>query len=456
MSDSVPFDVAREHFELAADDDHSPCHGDTHDHTHAYTHPHPDAHDHLQHHAQDGKDASPLRKRPHQHPHDAHDHDHDHDHDHGHDHDHDHGQNYDHDHGHGDDHSHDHSHTHGGCGHDHSHDGWRRYLPHSHGLESRFQSDARSLSIALFILVAACTAQLVGGIIAKSSVLRVEALHSALDGVTVVISLISVVVAARPPTSRYSYGFARAEVLSALISVLALILLCIKLFIEALQRLVHIQYGTKAVIHVEGKIVFLSEAITLSCNIFMAAVLTRGISSLNIRALRAHVIADSVENMVVLFAGFLMWARPSLSLLDPILTLVIVVLIVVLNFGIAKESVNVLLQGAPMNIQMETDVVKRVAKVEGVCEVGATHVWTVTSGLYVGSVVVFVEEGGVAFEEVERIQSDVTKVFRGVGVEEVVVEVRRRGHMVEDSVEDMSSEEVEYGEVATTEDLLDV
>lgn len=438
MSVSVPFQIARDHFELGDEEEHR-CADDHHDHGHGHNH----AHNH-------GHDCE-------------HDHDHDHDYDHGfekngavrkrpHLHD------------------HNHTHSHGGCAHDHSGDGWRKYLPHSHGLETRLQADARSLSLALFILVTACLTQLVGGLLANSSVLRVEALHSALDGVTVVISLVSVIVAARAPTPRYSYGLSRAEVLSALISVLALALLCVKLFVQAAQRLGHILRGSKAPIHVEGHIVFVAEAITLSCNLFIAVVLTKGNSSLNVRALRAHVIADSVENLVVLFAGFLMWQMPSLNLMDPILTLVIVVLIVVLNFGIARESVNVLLQAAPAEVDMERDVLSRLRKVEGVRGVGASHVWTLTSGSVIGSAVVFADEREVeiGMDAVERIRKEVGLVFEKAGVDEVTVQVCREEKdefgmaNVVSEVDETSSDDVVpdeggykgYGVVATEEELV--
>lgn len=331
------------------------------------------------------------------------------------------------------DHFHDHDHIHGSsCNHHHA-DGWRQYLPHSHGLENRLRADTRSLAVALTVIVSASVLQLTGGIIANSSVLRVEALHSALDGITVVISLISVLVASRAPTARYTYGFSRAEVLSALVSVVALVLLCVKLFVEAGGRLVHILRGSMAQIHVEGNVVFVAEVVALTCNLFIACVLTRkGQASLNVRALRAHVIADSVENLVVLFAGFLMWVMPALSVIDPILTLLIVIMIIVLNFGIAHESIAVLLQGSPMGLDVRTSILGRVAQVEGVVEAERVHVWTLTSGSLVGSAVIRVDDDVVrlGFAEIERVQKAVLKVFAEVDIDEVTVQVNRVEHKV--------------------------
>lgn len=321
-----------------------------------------------------------------------------------------------HDHAHDDQaHNHNHNHANSSCSHDHT--GWRKYAPHSHSLEARLHADTRSLFIAFSILLAAFSLQLGGGIIASSSVLVVEAVHSALDGITVVISLISVFVARRAPTPRMSYGFGRAEVLSALISIVALALMCFKLFISAFHRLSHVLQGTLAPIHVEGRVVFIAEALALIGNIFMTVVLTRNSTSLNLRALRAHVIADSIENMIVLFAGLIMWLVPRAAIIDPILSMAIVFLIVFLNFGIASETIATLMQAAPLHVDV-TSLRKRMLKdVPHIVEVGRTHVWTLTSGSVIASAVVYVDA------KYDGLVEHVKKLFVEAGVHEVVVEV---------------------------------
>ena len=250
--------------------------------------------------------------------------------------------------------------------------------------------------------------------------LAVEAIHSALDGLTVIISLISVYVAARAATEKFTYGYSRAELLSALVSIIALGLLCFKLFAGAAQRLFHIVSGTLAPIHVEGRVVFIAEGITLAANTLMAFVLARG-GSLNIRALRAHVIADSVENLVVLCAGALMWAFPKASIIDPILTIVIVGVILVMNYGIATETVSALMQAAPRDTDVAS-VAARTGKIDGVTGIGEIHIWALTSGCNIASAVVFVKDG-CSFKEAERIRAEVQQVFADANCSQVTVQV---------------------------------
>jgi cobalt-zinc-cadmium efflux system protein len=352
----------------------------------------------------------------------------------------------------------------GGCCGGHGDDadslGWRQYLPHSHGLEARLAADMRTLLLALAMLSFTCGGQLLAGFFASSSALVAEAVHSALDGLTVVLSLVAVMAASRPPTPRYSYGFARAETLSALVSVSALALLCVKLLVGAVRNLT----SSSPAPPVSGIIVFVAEAVTLASNMTMAWVVTHGSSraarekrrgrfaatttsdlhvdldldasvggglydadgeeaSLNMRALRAHIIADSLENVVVLLAGAIMWAVPGLSLVDPLVTIAVVCVLIWANCGIMCEAVSVLLQATPRGLQANL-LASALSRIKGVASCGPIHVWTLTSGRVVGTAVVLVRASE-DVDGIEAVRADVRRVLNKMGVGESTVEVRR-------------------------------
>lgn len=341
-----------------------------------------------------------------------------HAHTHGHSHRRDHHDHGGHDHNRHHDHGREHHH-HGGC-HSHSDTGWHQYAPHSHSLNTRLKADKHALTMALLILALAFVLQLGGAIVAKSSLLAVESLHSLVDGVTVILSLISTVVAASNATGQFTYGFGRAEILSGLLSLVALALLCIKLGIRALRRVMMVLHGTSKMDDVNGRIVVLTESITLVANIGMALVLSRHHDSINVRAVRAHVVADSLENIIVLFAGVIMWAVPNAAWVDPALTIVVVLMLLALNWRIAIEIIEVLMQAAPKGIV--DNVYERVGKVESVTRVSEAHVWTVTTGLVVGSVKVSVDDYA-DVHDTQRVRRDVTRILKEIGVTETCVEV---------------------------------
>lgn len=363
----------------------------------------------------------------------CHGHEHEHDHDHDHDYGHSHGDTdshelhlcTDHLHDHGDTHHHHHAHS-GGCGHSntgcgHQHTGWKQFAPHGHSLHTRLAADKRALSIALLILVLSFAIQLTAAIIGSSSMLIVESLHSLVDGLTVVLSLVSTVVAAYPSTARMSYGYGRAEVLSALLSLVALAMLCTKLGIGAVLKVYATFSGKGSDVSVNGRIVVLAEAITLSANIGMAIVLSKGAtSSLNIRAVRAHVIADSLENFVVLVAGAVIWLFPNASLIDPLLTIVVVIMLLTLNFRIAKETVEVVMQAAPGGVVEDAE--KNIAEIQDIAKVDSLHVWTVTTGVVIASVRVFIPAAS-KLQDAERVRNDVVKALLQAGIQDTCVEV---------------------------------
>lgn len=282
------------------------------------------------------------------------------------------------------------------------------------------------------ILGVSLSAQLAGGLLVNSSVLEAEAIHTALDGLVLVVSLLSISLAERRAAPRYSYGYGRAEVLSALVSVLALALMCVQLFAGALRRLAAHAVGGAAANMRRGQAVLAAEALTLVNNVLIASVLARSSSSLNIRALRAHVIGDSIGNIVVLAAGAAMWAYPSAAILDPLLTIVVVLAIAVMNVSLARETLEVLMQAAPNGLDPPS-VAKKVRALPDVRAVHNVHIWTLTSGVVVGSLKVEVDDAVRDRADFERVESDVELLLNGIGVHQTTVQVRT--HMPHDEDE---------------------
>lgn len=237
------------------------------------------------------------------------------------------------------------------------------------------------------------------------------------------LSLISTIVAGASATSQYTYGYGRSEILSALLSLIALGVLCVKLLMRALGRIYELIWSKNpAPGPVNGKIIVFAEAITLIANISMALMLSRQNTSqsLNIRAVRAHIIADSFENMVVLTAGILIWLFPKQYWIDPCLTVLVVALLFSLNWRIAREIVEVLMQAAPPGI---VELIQpKILKMRKVLRVPKFHVWTLTTGMVVGTTRVATEHD-TQVNDIERIRKDVSMLMKQSGVDEPCVEV---------------------------------
>src|SRR5436190_16158791 len=110
----------------------------------------------------------------------------------------------------------------------------QREAPHSH---PHGAATVRALWIALVLTAVFAIVEALGGWLAGSLALISDAGHMVTDAASFVVALIATAVAARPPSQRASYGYARAEVLAAFVNALAMLALIVWIAIEAVQRL---------------------------------------------------------------------------------------------------------------------------------------------------------------------------------------------------------------------------
>ena len=296
------------------------------------------------------------------HDHDEHDHDshagHDHD-DHGHD-DHD-------DQGH-DDHGHDNHSGHDHHGHDHS--------GHDHAAELRGASK-RSLAFSLTLISSYMVAEIVGGILSGSLALLADAGHMATDALAIVMALTAMWLGERAASATRTFGYYRTEILAALANVVGLWLIAAWICLEAYHRFHELNAGH---LEIEGPLVLYVGFGGLAVNIVAAFLLHRASGhSLNVEGAFQHVLADLLGSVGVVISAALIMAF-DWTIADPIISLVIVALILNGTRGLVSRIVNVLLEGAPENLDVYK-LCSDIEEVEGVTLIHDVHVWTITSGM---------------------------------------------------------------------------
>ncbi|MDK0524293.1 cation diffusion facilitator family transporter [Streptomyces sp. ML-6] len=273
------------------------------------------------------------------------------------DHGHDHGNKHEHGHGHGHDRAHGHDHGHGPGG-------------HSHGVSA--DADRRWLTLALAIIGGFMAIEVVVGIAAKSLALLSDAAHMLTDAASIVFALIAMRLAAKPAKGAFTYGLKRAEILSAQLNGLSLLLLGAWLAYEAVQRLIDPP-------QVEGGLVLVTALVGIAVNVVAAVCLSRANrSSLNVEGAYQHILNDlfafigtAVSGLVVVLTGFVQ--------ADAIATLVVVALMAKAGYGLIRESGRVFLEAAPVHIDPDT-LGDRLADEPPVVEIHDLHVWQITSG----------------------------------------------------------------------------
>jgi cobalt-zinc-cadmium efflux system protein len=225
----------------------------------------------------------------------------------------------------------------------------------------------------------------VGGILTRSLALLSDAGHVLADVGALAMALVALGVASRPPTLRKSFGYHRLEVLAALGNGLTLWVLVAFIGWEAVRRLAQpVDVDVPGMLGVAG--------VGLAANVASAVLLARvAEAGLNLRAALLHVIGDLLGSVGTIVAGAVMWAT-GWTRADPVASLFICALIMVSSWTLIRDTVNVLMEGTPRDVDM--DALRRaIAGEPGVRGVHDLHVWTVTSGFHALSAHVEVDAG---------------------------------------------------------------
>lgn len=270
---------------------------------------------------------------------------------------HDHG---DHDHAH-----HDHAHGHG-CshGHAHGHGHGHGHAGHSHAPANT--DDWRYLA-ALIVNLAFVAVEFGAGWFAQSTALMADAGHNLSDVFGLAMAGFATWLARRSAGAQRTYGYRKATVLAALANALLLILACGWIAVEAVQRL------TNPAPVAEG-IVMITAGIGFVINLGTALMFLKDQhSDLNVRGAYLHMMADAGVSIGVVIAGavvlFTGW-----TIIDPLVSLVIVAVILIGTWGLLRDSVDLALDAAPRGVEVETIKAAFLA-LPGVTALHDLHVW---------------------------------------------------------------------------------
>lgn len=242
--------------------------------------------------------------------------------------------------------------------------------PHEHG--HGHHHGGNHLVWALAATLGFAFVEALAGYWAGSLALVSDAGHMFSDAVALGIAAFAGWVAKRPPSHRHSYGFARAEVIAALVNSVIMLVVITFIVVEAVQRL-------RAPQPVTGGAVMLVAFLGLLVNVVVAFVLSRGEHNLNTRTALLHVMGDMLGSFAALLAGAVIYFSGWMPI-DPILSLFVAALILISSLDLLREALHVLMEGVPLYLQLDK-VGKAMARMDGVRSVHDLHIWTLSSGM---------------------------------------------------------------------------
>lgn len=334
--------------------------------------------------------------------------------------------------------SHGHGHSHGSSdrkAHAHKKDECDGYNK-ARGAANRRNREQTILLRATILCFVFMGIEVAGGILSGSLAILTDAAHLLSDVAGMLIGVISIYLAQQPATESLSFGWHRAEILGALVSMALVWLMTGILVYEAVRRVMKPA-------PVNGKLMFIVATFGLLVNIAMAYVLgshghghshggahghgkaqhhgktkshcdgpelaadgkgsnedhghghghghmhgapdahksekVHREKSVNVDAALVHVIGDAIQSIGVMIGAAIIWYKPEWTLVDPMCTFLFALIVLWTTFGNAGHMIHILMEGSPHGV--ETDVLRaKLAGIHGVVSVHCFHCWTLTSG----------------------------------------------------------------------------
>ncbi len=276
----------------------------------------------------------------------------------------------------------------------HGHAGGAR-VAHVHGGR---EADQRALAAALALILAFMVAEVLAGILASSLALLSDAAHMLTDAVALALSLTAARLAAKPAAGSMTYGLGRAEIFSAQVNGLTLLILAAFIVYGAIGRLVSPP-------HVDAPAVLIVAVAGVAVNLLAARILGGRPAeprNLAVEGSYRHILTDlygfaatAAAAVVILATGF--------SRADPIASLVIAAVMLYAALGLLRASGRVFMEASPAGLD-PGEIGALLAEQPGVVQVHDLHVWEVTSGFPALSAHVVVQAGDDCHERRRALQ----------------------------------------------------
>jgi len=231
---------------------------------------------------------------------------------------------------------------------------------HAHGPAAA--GHRRPLTIVLSIATAILVVEVVGALISGSLALLADAGHMLTDVAGLSLALVASVLAGRPATDSRTWGFRRAEVLAAAAQAAVLLAVGVFVLVDGIRRLVEPPAVSSGAMLVFGAVGLLGNGVS----IVLLARISGG--NLNTRAAQLEVVNDALGAVAVLIAAAVIswtgWTRA-----DAVASLVIGGLILPRTWKLLRETVDVLMESTPKNV----DLAQIRAHILDVAHVHAVH-----------------------------------------------------------------------------------
>lgn len=251
-------------------------------------------------------------------------------------------------------------------GHEHGHG-----HTHGHGHDHARKDYGRAFVVGIALNVVFVAVEAAYGVASGSVALIADAAHNLTDVLGLAVAWAAFLLARKKPSRRHTYGLRKTTVLAALANAVLLLVAIGGVAWEAIGRL-------RSPANVEGTVVMGVAAVGVVVNGVSAALFAKGQKGdANLRGAFLHLAGDALVSLGVVIAGALI-VRTGWMWIDPAVSVIVSVVILVGTWGLLKQSVNLALDAVPEGIDPEA-VNRYLAELPGVLEVHDLHIWAMST-----------------------------------------------------------------------------
>jgi len=254
---------------------------------------------------------------------------------------------------------------------------------HAHFGDIAKQTTSR-LVLSLVLTLAFVFIEAIAGFVANSLALLTDAAHNLTDVIALGLSWYAIRLTSQPANARSTYGYHRVGILVALLNSTTLLLISLGIFYEAWRRFLNPPEVQSGVLITVG-------LIAVVINLATALLMRKGSEhDLNIRSAFVHLMGDVMSTVGAVIAGIMIYFTRA-NWLDPFVSVLIGFLILYNAWGILHDSVNILLEATPHDINVNK-LVEDVMQVNGVLGVHDLHIWSIAQNLRTMSAHILTED----------------------------------------------------------------
>ena len=241
--------------------------------------------------------------------------------------------------------------------------------PHVHFNDLTKQT-VRRLALSLVITLVFVFIEIAAGLFSNSLALLTDAAHNFTDVLALALSWWALRLTSQPANHEKTYGYHRAGILAALANSTTLVVIALGIFYEAYQRFLNPP-------EVQADVLIGVGVIAVVINVVTALLVRRSAEhDLNIRSAFLHLMGDVLSTIGAVIAGIIIHYT-NWNWLDPLVSVLIGVLILWSAWSIVREAIDILMEGTPTDIDMDS-MVQDITSLDGVRGVHDLHVWSIT------------------------------------------------------------------------------